>query len=232
MSKNDIRDAKDESSDVIIYSNNEERVKLLGNVLGGDTSRRILLLLTNTEMTASELAEDVGLSLSLTAHHLENMQNAGLVRISKIAKNSKNHDMKYYRAVSVILIFPKEASGKANTSKRLPLLLKKITRFSVIGITGLSSWLATKYAGVADVAHTPITEPSTTPSMDSMAPESSMMQDTALMAPESSTIPPTDSMAPELFELIASEPLLPIVVGLGTIILGLIIERVLVYAKK
>ena len=75
-------------------------------------------------------------------------------------------------------------------------------RFFSIGIAGLSSWLAAKYAGS--------TEPGTAPT----APE----------PPVSTALDPLAS--------ITSEPLAPIVVGLGIVILGLVIERVLVYAKK
>ena len=195
-------DIQDCSDKVKIYSSNEKRVKFLGDVLANDASRSIFLLLAQDEMPAGRIADKTGMSLALVTHHLEKMQNAGVVQVSKVSKNVKNQDMKHYRAVLAILIIPDESHNRARDSKALALSLRRVLRFSSIGIAGLSSWLAAKYAGFMDVARQQITEPGTAP--------------TAL-----------DPLAS-----IASEPLAPIVVGLGIVILGLVIERVLVYAKK
>ena len=188
------RDIQDRSDKVKIYSSNEERVKFLGDVLANDASRSIFLLLAQGDLPAGKIADKTGMSLALVTHHLEKMQNAGVVQVSKVSKNIKNRDMKYYRAVLAILIIPEESHDRARGSKALALSLRRVLRFSSIGIAGLSSWLAAKYTG--------FTEPGTVP--------------TAL-----------DPLAS-----IASEPLMPIVVGLGIVILGLVIERILVYAKK
>ena len=188
---------------VKIYSSNEEQVKFLGDVLANDASRSIFLLLTQDEMPAGRIADKTGMSLALVTHHLEKMQNAGVVRVSRVSKNSKNRDMKHYRAVLAILIVPEKSHGKARDSKALALFLRRILRFSAIGIAGLSSWMAVKYAGFTGSATAPAAAPG------SSAP-------TAL-----------DPLAS-----ITSEPLTPIVVGLGIVILGLVIERVLVYVKR
>ena len=191
-------DIQDGSDRVWIYSNNEEQVKFLGDVLANDASRSIFLLLVKDEMPAGRIADKTGMSLALVTHHLETMQNAGVVRVSRVSKNVKNRDMKHYRAVLAILIVPEESYGKARGSKALALSLRRILRFSAIGVAGASAWLTTKYAGSAATAPRQIHDPGTSSIMDS----------------------------------ITSEPLAPIVVGLGVVILGLIMERVLVAAKK
>ena len=195
-------DIQDGSDKVKIYSSNEKRVKFLGDVLANDASRSIFLLLAQGDLPAGKIADKTGLSLALITYHLEKMQNAGVVQVSKVSKNIKNRDMKYYRAVLAILIIPDESHDRARGSEALAFSLRRVLRFSSIGIAGLSSWLAAKYAGFTDVTRQQITEPGTAP--------------TAL-----------DPLAS-----ITSEPLAPIVVGLGIVILGLVIERVLVYAKK
>ena len=202
---------QDGSDGVKIYSSNEERIKFLGDVLANDASRSIFLLLTHGELPAGRIADKTGMSLALVTHHLEKMQNAGVVRVSKVSKNAKNRDMKHYRAVLAILIIPEESHGRARDSRALALSLRRILRFSAIGIAGVSTWLAVKYAG--------FTEPATAPT----APEPSVPT-----TPEPGTVP----TALDPFASITSEPLVPIVVGLGTVILGLTIERILVYAKK
>ena len=183
---------KDGLGEVEIYSSDEDRVKLLGETLGNDSSRCILLLLTRTEMTASEIVANTDLSLSLVIHHLEKMQKAGIVHVSRVAKNSRNHDMKYYCAASAILVFPKEAYGKAKESKSLALSLRRIMKFSAIGVAGLSSWLVARYLSPAGVVWQSAEDPN--------------MQ--------------------------AAEPLAPILVGMGIVMIGLIVERIIVALKK
>ena len=172
------------------------------------------MLLAQGDLPAGRIADKTGMSLALVTHHLEKMQNAGVVQVSKVSKNIKNRDMKHYRAVLAILIIPDESHDRARGSKALVLSLRRVLRFSSIGIAGLSSWLAAKYAGFTDVARQQITEPGTAPMTDPTAPES----------PVPTVLDPLAS--------ITSEPLAPIVVGLGVVILGLVVERVLVYAKK
>ena len=203
-------DIQDGSDKVKIYSSNENRVKFLGDVLANDASRSIFLLLAQGELPAGRIADKTGMSLALVTHHLEKMQSAGVVQVSKVSKNVKNRDMKHYRAVLAILIIPEESHDRASGSRALALSLRRILRFSSIGIAGLSSWMAAKYAGFTDAARQQITEPGTAPT-----------------APE----PPVPT-ALDPFASITSEPLAPIVVGLGIVILGLVIERVLVYVKK
>ena len=189
---------KDGLDEVKIYSSDEDRIKLLGVTLGNNSSRRILLLLAQTEMTASEIMANTDLSLSLVIHHLEKMQKAGIVHVSRVTKNSKNHDMKYYCAASTILIFPKEAYGKAKESKSLALSLRQIRKFSAIGVAGLTSWLIAKYSSSAGT-----TRQST--------------QDSIQAAQDS---------------IQSAEPFAPILIGMGVVIIGLIMERILVVRKK
>lgn len=125
---------------VEIFSTEDERIKFLGELLSNESSRKIFTLLIKNEMTANEISERTGLRLSLVIHHLNKMQDTRIVEITKIVTNSKNHDMKYYQAKSAVLIFPKEASEKALASKSLSLSLKRVLRFSAIGVSGLSSW--------------------------------------------------------------------------------------------
>lgn len=133
-----------------VFSSEDDKLKFLGELLSNESSRQILLLLTNREMSANELSEKTNLRLSLVIHHLNKMQQVGIVKIVKTEKNTKNHDMKYYSAKSGIMIFPKEISEKVKKSKSLSISLTKIMRFSAIGIAGLVSWLITKPAGITE----------------------------------------------------------------------------------
>jgi DNA-binding transcriptional ArsR family regulator len=146
MLKSYMNNSSDTESDkteerVEILSTEDEKIKLIGNLLGNDSSRNILKLLLENEMTANEIAQKTGQLLSLIMHHLQKMQEAGMIRITKTVKNTKGHDMKYYGPTKlVVLIFPSKASDKAKSSKSLRNSLNHIYRFVAIGVAGMTSW--------------------------------------------------------------------------------------------
>ena len=91
-----------------------------GEVFGNDSDCRLILSpsLARTEMTVSEIAAGTGAVDAAGDPPLKKMQKAGMVNVSRVAKNSRNHDMKYYRAAAAAIpIFPKEAYDKAMQSK-------------------------------------------------------------------------------------------------------------------
>ncbi|TLX93362.1 MAG: winged helix-turn-helix transcriptional regulator [Thaumarchaeota archaeon] len=127
-----------------IYDTDDERLRTLGEVLINDASRNILKLLLDQTLTANEIATKTGFSLQLARYHLKKMQDAGLVEISKIGKNTKAHDMKYYSATKfAIVILPSKFSEKAKSSKSLFKSFRSIYRFGAIGIAAIGSWFAT-----------------------------------------------------------------------------------------
>src|SRR5437899_1037276 len=118
-----------------IYDTDDEKLRVLGEVLITDVSRTILKLLFDETLTANEIAVKTEYSLQLVRYHLQKMQSVGLVEISKIGKNTKAHDMKYYSATKfAIVILPSKFSERAKSSKSLFKSFKSIYRFGAIGI--------------------------------------------------------------------------------------------------
>ena len=129
---------------VSIYDTDDERLRALGEVLITDASRTILKLLFDETLTANEIATKTGFSLQLVRYHLKKMQDVGLVDISRIGKNTKSHDMKYYCATKfAIVIIPSKFSEKTKSSKLLVRSFKSIYRLGGIGIAAIGSWFAT-----------------------------------------------------------------------------------------
>lgn len=127
-----------------IYDTEDERLRALGEVLINDVSRKIMKLLFEDALTANEISMKTGFSLQLVRYHLKKMQDVSLVEISKIGKNTKSHDMKYYSATRfAIVIVPSKFSEKARSSKSLLRSFKSIYRFGVIGIATVGSWFVT-----------------------------------------------------------------------------------------
>ena len=136
--KNDITDK------VSIFSSDDVNLKLLGEVLSNESSRKILSSLIKKEMTVNEIIANTGYALSLILHHLNKMKETGIVEISKIGKNSKNHDMKYYVAKPAIIILTTKMSEKAKQSKSFQNSLKRLLKFASIGIAAVISWFGSQ----------------------------------------------------------------------------------------
>ena len=133
-----------ESENIEIISTDDEKIKSFGELLSSDSSRKILKLLYSDVMTANQIAQKTGTSLQLVRYHIKKLHDHGIVRVVKIEKNSKEHDMKYYTAARfAVVILPSHISEKARESKSLLDSLKTIYRFAAIGIFGVLTWFGT-----------------------------------------------------------------------------------------
>jgi len=127
-----------------ILATDDEKIKSFGELLTNDSSREILQLLFNEELTANQIAQKTDISLQLVKYHLIKLQDLGIVKISKIEKNSKSQDMKVYTATKFsIVIVPPKFSEKTKESKLLVRSFRHIYKVAGLGIaTGLSGLLS------------------------------------------------------------------------------------------
>jgi len=135
----DVGSENGENDDVKIISTHDEKVKIVGEILSNDSSRKILNLLNaSNEMTINEIAQNTGLSMSLVTHHLKRMQSVQIVKVSKVGRSVKGHKMNYYSATNQsFLIVPSKEPVHSITSS-----LKKFSKFFAIGMAGIVSWMA------------------------------------------------------------------------------------------
>ncbi|HEY5735081.1 MAG TPA: winged helix-turn-helix domain-containing protein [Nitrosopumilus sp.] len=116
-----------------ILATDDEKIKSFGELFTNDSSREILQLLFNEELTATQIAQKTGISLQLVKYHLIKLQDLGIVKISKIEKNSKSQDMKIYTATKFsIVIVPPKLSEKTKESKLLVRSFRHI--YKVVGL--------------------------------------------------------------------------------------------------
>lgn len=129
-----------------ILSTDDDRIKAVGELLSSDSSRAILKLLFNEEMTANQISQKTEISLPLVMYHLKKMQDCNVVRISQTGKNTKSHDMKYYTVDKfAIVILPSGMSEKAKSSKSLFNSFNRIYRFATIGGVSLAAWFSAQF---------------------------------------------------------------------------------------
>ena len=135
------RENVDAARKIEIFSTDQEKIKSLGEVLSSDVSRKILDLVFDQDMSASEIATKTELSLELVRYHLQKMVDIGIIIISRRAKNTKSQEIKYYRSAKfVVMILPSQVTERAKKSKSLYNALNRIYRFGAIGLAGLVSW--------------------------------------------------------------------------------------------
>ena len=127
-----------------ILATDDQKIKSFGEIFTNDSSREILQLLFNEELTATQIAQKSDVSLQLVKYHLNKLQDLGVVKISKIEKNSKSQDMKIYTASKFsIVIVPPKLSEKTKESKLLVRSFRHIYKVAGLGIaTGLSGLLS------------------------------------------------------------------------------------------
>jgi len=123
-----------------ILATDDEKIKSFGELFSNDSSREILQLLFNEELAATQIAQKTDISLQLVKYHLNKLRDLGVVKISKIEKNSKSQDMKIYSATKFsIVIVPPKLSEKTKESKLLVRSFRHIYKVAGLGIaTGIS----------------------------------------------------------------------------------------------
>ena len=127
-----------------IIATDDEKIKSFGELLTNDSSRTILQLLFNEELTALQIAEKTGISLQLVKYHIIKLQDLGVVRVTKIEKNSKSQDMKFYSASKFsMVIVPPKYTEKTKESKLLVRSFKHIYKIAGLGIAaGISGLMS------------------------------------------------------------------------------------------
>ena len=127
-----------------ILATDDKKIKSFGEIFSNDSSREILQLLFNEELSATQIAQKTDISLQLVKYHLTKLQDLGVVNISKVEKNSKSQDMKIYTATKFsIVVVPPTLSEKTKDSKLLVRSFRHIYKVAgfafATGVSGLLS---------------------------------------------------------------------------------------------
>jgi len=154
-----------------ILATDDEKIKSFGELLTNDSSREILQLLFNEELSATQIAQKTDISLQLVKYHLIKLQDLGIVKIIKIEKNSKSQDMKIYTATQFsIVIVPPKLSKKTKESKLLVRSFRHIYKVAGLGIaTGLSGLFSLSM--LQQEKHIPVNDTISTRQSASIEPE-------------------------------------------------------------
>lgn len=208
------------SDKIEILSTDDDKIKAIGEILSTDKSRKILTHLFNNSLSANELSQKTEMSLPLVMYHLKKMQDAGVVKITNVGRNSKSHDMKFYTIDKfAIVILPDQMSKPAKTSKSLFNSFTRIHRMATLGAACVAAWFSAQFLQV-----------SPSPAADEMIAQDGA-QESSLRMEE----PEAMMQSLPIESLPAAEPAFdffwPIVTVLSVIVAGLVIE-ILIKSKK
>src|SRR3990172_5054419 len=91
-----------------------EESKKITQVISNDTARRILELLADAPLSASDIAERLKVPLTTIVYNLENLEKVGLIRVEKIKYSEKGREVKIYAPVrKLIVVVPEKADKKS-----------------------------------------------------------------------------------------------------------------------
>lgn len=208
---------------VEILSTEDLKIKAIGEILSSDSSREILKILFNDSLTANQIAQKTEISLPLVIYHLKKMQEAGVVKITNIGKNTKERDMKFYTVDKLaIVILPLKMSEPAKKSKSLFNSFTRIHRLATLGGVSIAAWFSSQL--IQKGREVSINE--------NMGATSPISQDTPEMAMKSMPVQEAgDSMVQSTQIMQPIEPLVQllwsVVAVLSVIVAGLVIEVVI-----
>ena len=122
-----------------IYSNDDEKMQKIGQILSAPKSRKIYGILIDKSLNAKEVAKIIDNTenprLPNVIFHLEKMVDAGLLTVKIKLQRKHGHKLKYYRAVPFLLIVPANQLEKVTKSKTLQNIFKNVFKISMIPIS-------------------------------------------------------------------------------------------------
>ena len=205
------------SDKIDILSTEDDRLKIIGEILSSDSSRKILQLLFNQSFSANQIAQKTEMSLPLVIHHLKKMQSAGVVKIASVGKNTKSHDMKFYTIDKVALvILPNAMSQPAKKSKSLFNSFNRIHRLATLSGVSAAAWFSSQFIQAKNIVtnETNLQTPAAAPEM--------MMRSAKI--PKEMPLPTTSDPGIDI--------LWSAVIVLGIIVAGLAIEIIIKQKSK
>jgi len=136
-----------------VFDSDENKLKILGELLSNDTSRRMIKLLIEQESYTNQIAKLLDIRVSLVIHHLKKMEEIGILEIhnKKIVKKGKEH--RYFRMVPGLFVLLNQTKGEIKEKGILKNIFKEGIKFGTLGIVAGFLWFfdIANYGKIEDV---------------------------------------------------------------------------------
>jgi predicted transcriptional regulator len=129
-----------------------EGSKKITQVISNDMARKIIELLADAPLSASDIAERLVTPLTTIVYNLENLESVGLIRVDKIKYSEKGREVRIYAPVrKLIVLVPEKTDRKSITDilrKYVGVVLAAVFASSIIEFllfrTGAPPWIVEK----------------------------------------------------------------------------------------
>jgi len=130
-----------EINKIKIIHNNDHELKLIGELLSNDTSRKIIKLLISQESYTNEIATKLDIRVSLVIHHLKKLEELGILEITekRIAKKGNLH--RHFKMIPGLFVMPNETKEEVEEKGTLKKIFKEGIKFVAIAMVGSFVWL-------------------------------------------------------------------------------------------
>lgn len=139
-----------------------EESKKITQVISNDTARKIIELLADAPLSASDIAERLLTPLTTIVYNLENLESVGLIKVEKIKYSEKGRQVKIYAPVrKLIVVVPEKTDRKSITDilrKYVGVVLAAVFASGIIEFllfrTGAPPWMMEKSSYSYDIKDT------------------------------------------------------------------------------
>lgn len=125
-----------------VFDSDDKSLKILGELLSNDTSRKIIRMLIGKECYTNELATKLDIRVSLVIHHLKKLEELGLLDINhkQIVKKGNNH--RYFKINAPFLIIPDKTKEELEEKGILKKIFRDGITFFGFGCALVISWFS------------------------------------------------------------------------------------------
>jgi len=137
---------------LLILPLNDKNSKEISQIISNDTARNILEAIASEPLSASELAEKLGIPLTTVQYNLERLNDAGLVKVERTKYSEKMKEVKIYAPQRKFVVIVPEKTNRKDVIAALKRYLTVIF-FAVVG-SGIIEFLTMKIKSPAWVEAT------------------------------------------------------------------------------
>lgn len=137
---------KENFNKIKVFFSDDEKLKILGELLSNKSSRDIIKLLIEKEMYINEIAKKLDLRVNLVLHHVKKMQEIGLLEIIHKKITEQGNDHRYFRINPGMFILPNEPKEEIKEKSTLKKVFKEGIKFASIGISAIISYAIIGFA--------------------------------------------------------------------------------------
>lgn len=120
------------SDKFLLFNLDDKESKKLGEVISNSTCKKITNILTEKELSSSEISKELSIPLNTVEYNLKKLQDAGIVEVSKNWWSVKGKKVETFKIANKLIVISPKKSLSSKLSSILPVLLIAIVLTSFV----------------------------------------------------------------------------------------------------